>query len=93
MNILSMGHKSHVQRCFFTNSTGELLPALGFLGGLCNFCNFVTIFSLMSAAMICRSSDIFCGFGNDGILLKNVQLKYKFTKTKNYAIIMPHTLC
>ena len=47
MNILCEGDNSPVHRGFFTNSTGDLLPALGFLGGLHNFCNFVIIFSLM----------------------------------------------
>ena len=47
MNILHAGDKSPVQRGFLTNSMGDLLPALGFLGGLYNFCNFVIIFSLM----------------------------------------------
>ena len=47
MNILRMGNKSPVQRGFFTNSVGDLLPTLGFLGGLNNFCNFVILFSLM----------------------------------------------
>ena len=47
MNILSAGDKLPVQRGFFANNTGDLLPALGFLGGLYNFCNFVIIFSLM----------------------------------------------
>ena len=40
----------------------------------------------MSVAMICRSSNIFCGFRNDGILSKNVRLKQKFTKSKNYVM-------
>ena len=44
MNILRTGDKSPVQRGFFTNSTGNLLPTLEFLGGLNNFCNFVIIF-------------------------------------------------
>ena len=47
MNILQAGDKSPVQRGFFTNSAGGLLPALGSLGGLYNFCNFMIIFSLM----------------------------------------------
>ena len=47
MNILDAGNKFPVQRGFFTNSTGNLLPVLGFLGGLYNFCNFVIMFSLM----------------------------------------------
>ena len=34
MNILHAGDKSPVQRGFFTNSTGDLVPTLGFLGGL-----------------------------------------------------------
>ena len=80
------GHKSPVQRGFFRNSTGNLLPILGFLGELYNFCNFVIIFSLMYVMMICKSSDIFYRFGNDQILPKNVQLKQKSTKTKNYVI-------
>ena len=44
MNILHVGDKSPVQRCFFTNSVGDLLPAQVFLGGLDNFSNFVIIF-------------------------------------------------
>ena len=75
MYILRVGNKSPVQRGFFTNSTGNLLPALGFLGGLYNVCNFVIIFSLMKVTVISRSSDIFDRFGNDRILPKNVQLK------------------
>ena len=47
MNISSECNKSPVQRGFFKNSTGDLLPALRFLGGLYKFCNFVIIFSLM----------------------------------------------
>ena len=47
MNILHAGNKSHMQRGFFTSSVGNLLPVLGFLGGLYNFCNFVIIFSLI----------------------------------------------
>ena len=47
MNNLHADDKSTVQRVFFTNSVGDLLPALGFLGGLYNFFNFVIIFSLM----------------------------------------------
>ena len=75
MNILRTGDKSPVQRGFFTNSAGDLLPALGFLGGLYNFCSFVIIFSLMNVTMICRSSNIFYRFGNDRILPKNVRVK------------------
>ena len=44
MNILHAGYKSPVQRDFFWNNAGDLLPALGFLGELYNFCNFVIIF-------------------------------------------------
>ena len=47
MNILHAGNKSPMQRGFFTNSVGDLLPTLGFLGGLFNFCNFIMTFSLM----------------------------------------------
>ena len=75
MNILSAGDKLPVQRGFFTNSTGNLLPTLGHLGRLCYFCNFGIIFSLMYVTMTCRSSDIFYRFGNDQILPKNVRLK------------------
>ena len=46
MNILSVGDKSLVEKGFFSNSAADLLPALGFLGGLYNFCSFI-IFSLM----------------------------------------------
>ena len=44
MSILPMGNKSLVQRGFFKNSAGNLLPALMFLGGLYKFCNLVLIF-------------------------------------------------
>ena len=47
MNILCAGDKLPVQRGFFTNSVGDLLPALDFLDGLHNFCNLVIMFSLM----------------------------------------------
>ena len=36
VNILSAGDKSPVQI-----AAGDLLPALGFLGGLYNFCNYI----------------------------------------------------
>ena len=41
------GNKLPVERGFFKNSAGDLLPALRFLGGLYNFCNFIIIFSLL----------------------------------------------
>ena len=44
MNILCTGNKSSMQKGFFTNSAGDLLPALGFLGGLYNFWNSVIMF-------------------------------------------------
>ena len=47
MNNMGAGNKSPVQRGFFKNSAGDLLPASRFLGRLYNFCNFVLIFSLM----------------------------------------------
>ena len=47
MNNLHVSNKSPVQRSFYKNSMGDLLPALRFLGELYNFCNFVIIFSLM----------------------------------------------
>ena len=59
------------------------------VGRLYNFYNFVIIFSLMWVTMICRSSNIFYRFGNDRILPKNVHLKQKSTKTKNYVINYP----
>ena len=47
INILHAGDKLPVERGFFTNSMVDLLPALGFLGGIYNFCNFVIIFSFI----------------------------------------------
>ena len=47
MNIVHTGNKAPMQRCFFKNSAGSLLPALRFLGRLYNFCNSVNIFSLL----------------------------------------------
>ena len=49
MNILRAGDKSLMQRDFFKNSAGDLLPAIRFLDGLYNFCNFVIIFSSMKS--------------------------------------------
>ena len=54
MNILCTGNKSPVQRGFFKNRMGNLLPALRFLGRMYNFCNFVIIFFLMQVMMMCR---------------------------------------
>ena len=48
INILRTGDKSTVQRGFFTNSAGDSLPALGFLGGLYNFLNFLIVFFNLS---------------------------------------------
>ena len=45
MNILHACNKLPMQRGFFTNSTGDLLPARS--DGLYNFCNLVINFSLM----------------------------------------------
>ena len=47
MNVLHPGNKWPAQREFFTEKAGDLLPALGFMGGLYNFCNFAIIFSLI----------------------------------------------
>ena len=47
MNILPTGNKLPVQRGFFKNDAGDLLPTLRFLGRLYNFCNFVIIFTLL----------------------------------------------
>ena len=49
MNNLCAGDKLPVQRGFFINSAGDLLPALGFLRRLYNFCNFVVMFSLINS--------------------------------------------
>ena len=61
MNILCMSNKSPVQKVFFKNSTGDLLPTLRFLGGLYNFCNFVIIFPLTEVMMICTVLQIRAG--------------------------------
>ena len=42
MNILHAGNK----RGFFTNSTGNLLPNLEFLGRQYNFCNLIILFNV-----------------------------------------------
>ena len=47
MNILHLNDKSPVQRAFFNNTAGDLLPALRFLSRLYNFSNFAIIFFLM----------------------------------------------
>ena len=82
MNILHVGNKSPVQRGFFTNSVDNLLPALGFLGGLYNFWNFVIIFYLMQVMVICRSSDFFYRFGNDRIPPKTCRWNRSLRKLK-----------
>ena len=47
MNILRAGDKPPLQRGFFKNSAGDLLPAQRLPGGLYNACDFVIMFSLM----------------------------------------------
>ena len=47
MTILHTSDKLPVQGGFFKKSSGDLLPALRFLGRLYKFYNFVGIFSLM----------------------------------------------
>ena len=49
MNILCTGDKSLVQRGFFKNRAGNLLPALRFLGRLYNLHHFVIVFSLIKS--------------------------------------------
>ena len=53
MNIFCAGNKLLLQRVFFKNSTGHLLLALRFLGGLYNFHHFLIIFSLLLVMMMC----------------------------------------
>ena len=89
VNILHAGDKLPAQSGFFINSTGDLLPALRSLGGLCNFCNYI-FFRLCN---FCNyiffnhngmlKSDIFYRFENYWILPKSKWLK-KSMKTKNY---------
>ena len=74
-----------MQRGFFKNSVGDLLPALRFLGGLHNFCNFVVIFSLINVTMICRRAT-FYRYGNDQILPKTCSWNSKSAEAKNYVI-------
>ena len=45
--IRQLFDKLPLQRGFFRNSAGDLVPALMFLNRLYNFCNFVIMFSLM----------------------------------------------
>ena len=45
--FLHVGDKLPVQRGFFKNGAGDLLPALRFLGRVYNFYNFIIIFSLL----------------------------------------------
>ena len=47
MNILHTGNKLPVQKGFFDNILGDLLPTLRFLDELYIFGNFVIIFSLI----------------------------------------------
>ena len=49
MNILCTRDKSLVQRGFFKNNAGNLLPTLRFLGRLYNLHHFVIIFSLIKS--------------------------------------------
>ena len=52
MNILCVSNKLPLERGFFKNSTGDVLPSLRLLSKLYNFCNIVIIFSLMQVTMI-----------------------------------------
>ena len=85
MNILCMCNKSPMQTGFFTNNAVDLLPTLGFLGGLYNFCNFVIIFSLIKSQWYVEVATYF----TDLEMIQYYQKTYgwnKSTKTKNYVI-------
>ena len=78
MNILCAGDKSPMQRGFFKNNAGDLLPALRFLGGLYNFCNYVIIISYCYIIIIAL---FFLGLKTSNNLQ---QFKYKKDKTLFY---------
>ena len=84
MNILCTGDKLPVQERFFKNSTGDLLPALMFLGGLYNFCNFVIIFSLMYVT-ICKRATYFTDLEMIEYYQKMRGWNSKSPKTKSYV--------
>ena len=75
MNILRAGDKSPVQKRFFENSGGDVLPALRFLGGLYNFCNYVTT---------CKRATYFTDSELTGYYQKTCGWNSKSQKTKNY---------
>ena len=56
INVLCVDSKLSMQRVFFKNSMGNLLPVLRFPGGLYNFCIFIIIFSV---AIISRRAIFF----------------------------------
>ena len=86
MNILRAGNKSPVQRSFFKNSAGGLLPPiLRFLGGFYDFCNFVIIFSLIKLRWFVEKRYILqiCKWSNT--TKKGAVEIAKYMKTKKYV--------
>ena len=83
INILRAGDKLPMRRCFFTNSTGDLLAAIGLPGGLYNFCDFVIIFSLMLVTMIWKRVTYFTDSEMIECYQKKCGWNSKSTKTKN----------
>ena len=85
MNILRAGNKSPMEKGFFKNSAGDLLPALRFLGGLYNFCNFVIVFSLIAfyVTLIFRRATYFRDSEMIEYYQKMCNWNSKSTKTKN----------
>ena len=85
MNILGMGYKLQVQRSFFNNSVGDLLPALSFLGGLYDFSNFVIIFLECKSQWYVEEQHI----SQTQKWLNTTQNMYswnsRYKKTKNYV--------
>ena len=93
INILHAGNKSPVQRGFFANSMGDLLPTLGFLGELYNFCNFVIIFSLIKSRWYVEVVTYFTDLEMIEYYQKRCSWNRSLQKLKATKNITPDTLC
>ena len=81
-----------MQRDFFKNSAGDLLPAIRFLDGLYNFCNFVIIFSSMKSRWYVEERHILQTWKWSNTTKKRATEIVSQRKLKSTAKMMPDKL-
>ena len=78
MNILCVGDKLPMQRGFFKNNAGDLLPALSFLGRLYNTVFLVPIIYLPKFLIPCKTQqrqaclNVSISLTNNSVAIKNL---------------------